>query len=107
ISQAREGYESDQWKLKVLERKSGRVTVVDLDDDVGAIAWRRDGKGLVVSVVQKARTWLEAIALDGKHHRLAEGSGDFDLAPDGSAIAVVSGMNRPPEVFRLGAKAPQ
>src|SRR5207244_7444819 len=101
-SQARDGYESDQWKLKILDRKAGKTTVVDLGDDAGTIVWRRDSKGLVVSLTQKAHIVLESVALDGRHHRFsqADASDDFALAPDGSAIAVVAGITHPPEVFK-------
>jgi dipeptidyl aminopeptidase/acylaminoacyl peptidase len=104
-SQARDGYEADQWKLKIQDRRSGRTTTVDIEgDDVGSLAWRRDGKGLVVSVVQKARYWLFAVSLEGKFRRFSEspaGGGDFDLAPDGTAVIAAAGLTHPPEVVTL------
>ena len=101
-SQARDGYESDLWKLKIQDRKSGRIVAVDIDsDDVGSFVWRRDSKGLVASVVQKARYWLYAVSLDGKFRRFAEtpSGGDFDLAPDGTAVVALAGLTHPHEVF--------
>ena len=107
-SQARDGYESDQWRLEIKDLRSGRVTTVTFDDDVGSIAWRRDSKGLVASTVHSARIFLEAVSLDGKHHRLTEAPAgdDFDLAPDGTAVVVNAGITHPPEVFaaRPGAR---
>ena len=104
-SQARDGYEADQWKLKIQDRKTGRVTVVDIDtDDVGSFAWRRDSKGLVASVVQKARYLLYAVGLDGKYRRFTDApvnGGDFDLAPDGTAIVAAAGLTRAPEIFAV------
>src|SRR3954464_3325050 len=103
-SQARDGYEADLWKLKIQDRKSGRVVAVDIDsDDVGSFVWRRDSKGLVASVVQKARYWLYAVSLDGKFRRFSEApaGGDFDLTPDGTAVIAQAGLTRPPEVFTL------
>src|SRR4051812_34153861 len=104
-SQARDGYEADQWKLKIQDRRSGRITIVDIQgDDVGSFAWRRDGKGLVASVVQKAHHWLYAVSLDGKFHRFAETPSlgdDFDLAPDGSAVVAAAMLAHPPEVIAL------
>src|SRR6266481_1212866 len=95
ISQARDGYEADLWRLKIQDRKTGRVTVVDIDrDDVGSFAWRRDSKGIVASVVQKARYWLYAISLDGKYRRFTGApvnGGDFDLTPDGAAVVAAAG----------------
>jgi len=104
-SQARDGYESDQWKLKIQDRQTGRIVAVDLDgDDVGNFVWRRDGKGLVASVGQKARHWLYAVSLDGKYRRFTEvpvGGGDFDLAPDGTAIVAAAALTRPPEIVAV------
>jgi dipeptidyl aminopeptidase/acylaminoacyl peptidase len=103
-SQARDGYESDLWKLKIQDRKSGRIVALDIDsDDVGSFVWRRDSKGLVASVVQKARYWLYAVSLDGKFHRFSDApaGGDFDLAPDGTAVIALAGLNHPPEVFTM------
>src|SRR5712671_5801287 len=104
-AQTRDGYESDLWKLKIQERKTGRITVVDIDtDDVGSFVWRRDSKGLVASVVQKAHHWLYAVSLDGKSRRFTDApvnGGDFDLAPDGTAVVAASGITRPPELFAV------
>ena len=109
ISQARDGYEADVWRLKIQDRNSGRSTAVDIDtDDVGSFAWRRDSKGIVASVVQKARHWLYAVSLDGKYRRFADApvnGGDFDLAPDGAAVVAAAGITRPPEVFAVRAGA--
>lgn len=105
LAQAREGYESDQWKLKLLDRKSGKVAVIgDFDDDVGGFVWRRDSKGLVGSVVKAGRYYLNTVSLDGKVARFTDSpsGADFDLAPDGAAAVIVSGMNRPPELYRVG-----
>ena len=79
--------------------------MVDIDsDDVGSFAWRRDSKGIVASVVQKARYWLYAVSLEGKYRRFTEAAvngGDFDLAPDGTAVVAASGILRPPEVLAV------
>ena len=106
-SQARGGYESDQWKLKIEDRKSGKMTVVDFGDDAGSVVWRRDSKGLVVSVTHEGRVHLETVALDGKHHRLSDAPAgdDFALLPDGSAVAVIAGIAHPPEVYAVRAQA--
>ena len=67
VSQARDGYESDQWKLKLLDLHSGKAIVAgDFDDDVGPFQWRHDSKGLVAGRVQKGRMYLESVALDGQ-----------------------------------------
>ena len=108
-SQARDGYEADEWRIKFKDLRSGKVTVASLEpDEVSGIAWRRDGKGLVASVVSKGRFYLEYVAPDGTHRRFSPSpSGDdFDLAPDGTAVLVNAGITHPPEVYtqRPGGK---
>ena len=103
LSQEREGYESDQWKLKMIDR-SGAVSVIgDFDDDVGSFVWRRDSKGIVASVVKTGRFYLNTVSLDGKFARYtdAPAGADFDVGPDGNVAVVMSGMTRPPELYRL------
>ncbi|MCA1826445.1 MAG: DPP IV N-terminal domain-containing protein, partial [Myxococcales bacterium] len=101
ISQARDGYESDRWRLKLQERRSGKTTVIELPDDPATIVWRRDSKGLVVSMTQKAHVVLESVSLDGSHTRIADAaSDDFALMPDGTPVAVIAGITHPPEVFK-------
>src|SRR6266850_331446 len=71
------------------------------------LAWTsqtRDGYGIVASVVQKARHWLYAVSLEGKYRRYTDApvnGGDFDLAPDGTAVVAASFLVRPPEVLVL------
>jgi dipeptidyl aminopeptidase/acylaminoacyl peptidase len=106
LAQARNGYESDQWKLKLMDRRSGNVSVIgDFGDDVGQFFWRRDSSGLVAAVAHHGRTYLNTVSLDGKVARYAESpaSGDFALGPDGSVTFVQSGMVRPPELAQLSA----
>src|SRR5256885_8786484 len=102
LSQARDGYESDQWKLKLRVLRTGRVSVIgDFDDDVGAFVWRRDSKGIVASVLRHGRFYLNTVSLEGKVSQFSESASgdDFDVAPDGRSVAViVSGMARPPEL---------
>jgi len=104
LAQSIDGYESDQWKLKLLDRRSGKVSVVgDFDDDAGSFVWRHDSRGLVASVLRRGHFYLNTVSLEGKVARYDEAplGADFDLAPDGSAVFVGSGLNRPPELYRV------
>src|SRR5712671_5975250 len=108
VAQARNGYESDQWKLMLMDRRSGMVSVIgDFGDDVGAFAWRRDSSGLIAAVQSQGRNYLNTVSLEGKVARFSESpaSGDFALAPDGSVAFVQSGMVRPPELSLLAPGA--
>ena len=107
LAQARNGFESDQWKLKLMDRRSGKVSVIgDFDDDVGQFFWRRDSSGLVAVVMQRGRYYLNTVSLDGKVARYSDSpaGGDFALASDGTVAFVQSGMVRPPELARLAPR---
>jgi dipeptidyl aminopeptidase/acylaminoacyl peptidase len=71
--------------------------------DVGHFAWKRDSKALLTSVSRNGRAYLETVTTDGKvtAYSPAPLGHDFDIAPDGSVVAVLSGMNRPPELFQV------
>jgi dipeptidyl aminopeptidase/acylaminoacyl peptidase len=101
-SQARDGYESDQWRLKIRDRRTGAEHLITLgSDDVGTIVWRRDSNGLVVSSTQKAHMVLESVKLDGTHEIIVkDASDDFALTPDGTPVFVNAGITHPPEVFK-------
>src|SRR5438270_11827581 len=59
LAQARNGYESDQWKLMLMDRRSGKASVIgDFGDDVGPFSWRGDSSGLVAAVAHHGRTYL-------------------------------------------------
>ena len=104
LSQSRDGYEADQRKLVLYDLRAGKARVAaDLDDDVLSITWRKDGKAILTPHLEKGRFYLESIALDGKATRVSPhpAGADFALLPDGTAVMVVSGMNRPPELARM------
>jgi dipeptidyl aminopeptidase/acylaminoacyl peptidase len=103
LAQVRNGYESDQWKLKLLDRKSGRLSDLgSFEDSIEHFSWRHDSKGLVTALHVRGRVHLMAISIEGRVSSFStDGGDDFTLAPDGSALVVASAMNRPPELFRL------
>src|SRR5437899_2784606 len=104
LAQARNGYESDQWKLMLMDRRTGKASVIgDFGDDVGPFSWQRDSSGLVAAVQRHGRTYLNTVSLEGRVARYAESpaSSDFALAADGSVVFVQSGMVRPPELSHL------
>ncbi len=111
-AQARDGFEADQTKLRLLELASGRIVpMAELPDDAGSVRWKADSSGLVVEMQRAGRVYLSDVSLDGRVATFSDSAatGDFALAPDGAAIAVVSAINRPPELYRIpaGSGAPQ
>ena len=102
-AQAQPGSEGDDWKLRVMNLGSGKVVPLALDGEPGTVRWRPDSSGLVVEVDHHARIYLQNVFLDGKVTAAGEepAGGDFGVAPDGTIYTVVSGLVKPPELFRL------
>src|SRR5581483_8247769 len=66
-SQARGGYESDRWRLMVLDRATGRTTNLteNLDRWVGSVTWSPDSTQLFFTVEDRGRTGLQMIQASG------------------------------------------
>jgi Tol biopolymer transport system component len=66
-SQARAGYESDRFRLLVLERATGRTNSLSesLDRWVGGVTWSPDSTRLFYTVEDRGRTELQMIAVTG------------------------------------------
>jgi len=66
-SQARGGYESDRWRLMVLDRATGRTTNLteNLDRWVGSVTWSPDSTRLFFTVEDRGRTGLQMIQASG------------------------------------------
>lgn len=101
-SQAKDGSESDLWRLKVLDLATGRGrTVAELSDDVDTFRWMPDGAGWVVATAHQGQVRLQGIRAEGGREAwIPHGVGDdFDLTPKGDVVTVFSGFTRPPELF--------
>src|SRR5206468_1847940 len=62
-SQARAGYESDKWRLVVLERASGRITfpIDAVDRPVNSFVWSPDSKRLFFGVTDRGRQSIQFV----------------------------------------------
>jgi dipeptidyl aminopeptidase/acylaminoacyl peptidase len=106
-SQARGGYESDRWRLLVLDRASGRTTNLteNLDRWVGSVTWSPDSTRLFFTVEDRGRTGLQMIQASGGGSRniIAGAStlADVQFTADGRTMIYteVSGSH-PTEIFR-------
>lgn len=67
LSQSRPGYESDRWRLIVLERATGKATVLTdaLDRWVSSAAWAPDSKRLFFVSEDRGRHPLQMVAVTG------------------------------------------
>jgi dipeptidyl aminopeptidase/acylaminoacyl peptidase len=109
-SQARAGYESDRFRLLVLERATGRTTNLSeaLDRWVGSVTWSPDSTRLFYTVEDRGRTGLQMIAVTGGGARnIVSGPSSLDdvqFNSDGSTmIYTEESGSRPAEIFRASS----
>ena len=106
-SQQRPGYESDRWRLMVLERATGRVNAVTdtLDRSVQSFTWSPDSKRLFFTVVDRGRQSIEMIPVTGGASRVivsgASTLDDMQLTSDGKTMIYTGESgSAPSEIYR-------
>jgi dipeptidyl aminopeptidase/acylaminoacyl peptidase len=91
-SQQRAGYESDKWRLAVMERVDGKLTfpVDAVDRSVDTFIWSPDSKRLFFGVVDRGQKSIKFVAAEGGGVGVAvAGSNtldDMQFTPDGRTI---------------------
>jgi dipeptidyl aminopeptidase/acylaminoacyl peptidase len=107
-SQARDGYESDLFRLRVYDRETG--TIKDLtsgfDQWVASFVWAPDNDTLYFSAPDHGENALFKTSVSRPRvEKVAGGSNDeFGVTPDSKALVVVrSSLTQPGEIFRLPA----
>ncbi|MFN7923179.1 MAG: S9 family peptidase [Bryobacteraceae bacterium] len=106
-TQNRPGFESDRWRLIVLDRATGRIRSLteNLDRSVGSFTWAPDSKRIFFSMEDRGRNAIHMIPLAGGASRpVVSGNSHLDepqLTPDGKTMlySEMSG-SRPLELFR-------
>ena len=106
-SQQRAGYESDRWRLLLLERATGRtISLTDsLDRWVDSVTWSPDSTRLFFTAEDRGRTGLQMIAATGGGSRtIISGSStlsDVHFTSDGrTMIYTEESGSRPAEIFK-------
>jgi len=109
-AQARPGYESDRWRLIVMERATGAMSILTeaWDRPVGAIAWTPDSTRLVFSMEDRGRSVFQMIpATGGGARTIVSGSSQFDdpqFTPDGKTLLYTAQSgSRPVEIYRAAS----
>ncbi len=109
-SQARAGYESDRWRLMVLDRATGKTTNLTegLDRWVGSFTWSPDSTRLFFTVEDRGRTGVQLVAVTGGGSRnVISGSSSLDavqFTSDGrTMIYTEESGSRPAEIFRANS----
>lgn len=108
-SQARAGYESDRWRLMVLERATGKTTNLSesLDRWVESMTWLPDSERLVFTEEDRGHTILQMVSVSGGGLRtIISGPtvDDVQFTPDGDTmIYSQQSGSKPTEIFRATA----
>ncbi len=111
-SQARAGYESDRWRLIVLDRATGKITNLSdaLDRWVESMTWLPDSERLVFTSEDRGRTGLQMISVSGGGLRpIISGASTLDdvqFTSDGQTmIYTQQSGSKPTEIFKTTAGA--
>lgn len=108
-SQARAGYESDRWQLKLFVRatRTSRSLTENYDNNAGGFAWAPDSSRLFFASEEKARQPLFAVSVQGNDvKKILEGhtNDDVQVSRDGKTLIFTrQSMARPSEIYRANA----
>lgn len=110
LSQEAPGYESDLYRLSVVDVSDGAVRRVTtrstFDDWIDDMAWIPDGETLVFQAQREGRTPLYRVPVAGgePEHLLTDATvRGWELTLDGAAVVYTrSAVGAPPEVYRAG-----
>jgi dipeptidyl aminopeptidase/acylaminoacyl peptidase len=103
-SQARAGYEADKWRLILLDRASGRQTVLTdtFDRSVEDLRWSTDGMSIYFNAEDRGEMPVFVMpATGGTPRALTPGKfvGEFDVRGD-AAVFAISSLASPVELYR-------
>jgi len=114
--QVRPGYESDRWRLAVLERATGKLNVLTegLDRWVTGFTWSPDSTRLFFTIEDRGRQLVQMVPVTGGGARsIVSGPGyvsDVQFTPDGRTMIYLgqSGV-QPAQLYRVSSTggAPQ
>ncbi|MGD1072097.1 MAG: S9 family peptidase [Bryobacteraceae bacterium] len=91
-SQARAGYESDKWRLVVLERATGKLTLpIDaVDRSVESFVWSPDSRRIFFGAVDRGHQSIQFVGVEGGAVRVAVSGAntldDLQFTPDSKTI---------------------
>jgi dipeptidyl aminopeptidase/acylaminoacyl peptidase len=109
-AQMREGYESDRWRLMVLDRATGKVTNLseNLDRWVNSFTWAPDSNSLFFTVADRGTQNIQMVGVKGGGARVvASGYSELDdmqLTRDGKTMVYTqqTGVS-PVEIFKVSS----
>lgn len=111
-AQARPGYESDKWRLVVMERSTGTANVITdgVDRWVESFTWSTDSKRLFYVIEDRGRGSLQMIpATGGGSQTVVSGAShvdDVQFTPDGKTMLYTEhSASKPIEIYRAAPRA--
>jgi dipeptidyl aminopeptidase/acylaminoacyl peptidase len=109
-TQLRAGYESDRWRLVVMDRASGeaRILTENLDRSVASFAWAADSMRLFFTIEDRGRQSIQMVSVNGGAARVvATGPSTLDdvqMTAEGKAMVYTEqSAARPVEIFRASS----
>jgi dipeptidyl aminopeptidase/acylaminoacyl peptidase len=91
-SQSRAGYESDKWRLIVLERATGKLNIPTdaIDRSIDSFIWARDSKRLFFAAVDRGHEAIQFVNVEGGGATTAVSGASFldemQFSPDGKTM---------------------
>ncbi|MFN7545448.1 MAG: prolyl oligopeptidase family serine peptidase [Acidobacteriota bacterium] len=111
-AQARAGFESDKWRLVVMERATGTATILTeaLDRAVQSITWSADSKRLFYTIEDRGRQTLQLTPVaGGGSQTVVSGASHIDdvqFTPDGRVMIYSEHSgSRPVEIFKTASRS--
>ncbi len=106
LAMSRPGYESDRFRIMLLDRESGerRVLTEDWDRSPGGIVWSADGRRLYCTAANLGQVSVYAVdARDGKVRELVHDGTNRSLQPLGKRILFARNtLTLPTELWTVG-----
>ena len=109
-AQLRAGYESDRWRLLMLERATGKILNMteSVDRWVNSFTWSPDSTKLFFTTEDRGRQSIQFIPVTGGAQRVAVGGAsyldDMQFSPDGrTMIYTEQNASRPVEIFKASS----
>jgi len=109
-AQLRADYESDRWRLMLLERATGKLTNLTepIDRWVESFAWSPDSTRLFFTAQDRGRQYVQFISVNGGAASTALSGDnvldDMQLAPDGKSMVYTRQSGSSPiEIFRASS----
>jgi dipeptidyl aminopeptidase/acylaminoacyl peptidase len=110
-AQFRANYESDRWRLLVLERATGKIVNLteNLDRWVNGFAWSPDSAKLFFTTEDRGRQSIQFLPVIGGAERVAVSGNsyldDMQFSPDGKTMVYTDqNASRPVEIFKASSE---